>query len=157
MPQDVGRSLEVAFTCPLPSGIHARPASYLADCANRFVSEITLANRRSGSTANAKSVLAIIAADIRYEDECTLRVQGSDEQAALNAMRRFIEEELPICDEPVAEIAPNGSGRTLPRPLQHSAASYHFGVGVIRGIGEGKVVLVRGIALPQQLDHEKQG
>ena len=93
MPQDVDRSLEIAFTCPLPSGIHARPASYLADCANTFVSEITLTNRRSGVPANAKSVLAIIAADIRYEDECTLRVQGSDEQAALNAMRRFIEEQ----------------------------------------------------------------
>src|SRR5438874_524507 len=156
MPQDVDRSLEIAFTCPLPSGIHARPASYLADCANRFGSDITLTNRRSGVPANAKSVLAIIAADIRYEDECTLRVQGSDEQAALNAMRRFIEEELPICDEPVATIEPNGAGGTLPRSLQQSALHAHFGVGVIRGIGQGKVVLVRGIALPQQLDHEKQ-
>lgn len=156
MPQDVDRSLEIAFTCPLPSGIHARPASYLADCANRFVSEITLTNRRSGSTANAKSVLAIIAADVRYEDECSLRIQGSDEQAALNTMRRFVEEELPVCDEPAAEIATNGAGRTLPRFLQHSATHYHFGVGVVRGIAQGKIVLVRGISLPQQLGHEKQ-
>src|SRR5690348_11976203 len=111
MPQDVDRSLEIAFTCPLPSGIHARPASCLADYAKRFVSEMTLTNRRSGSAANAKSVLAIIATDIRHEDECTLRIQGTDEQAALNAMRRFIEEELPVCDEPAAEIATNGTGR----------------------------------------------
>ena len=65
MPQDVDRALEIAFTCPLPSGIHARPASYFADWANRFVSECSLINQRTGSIANVKSVLAIIAADIR--------------------------------------------------------------------------------------------
>src|SRR5262249_50019422 len=119
MPQDVDRALEIAFVCPLPSGIHARPASYLADCANRFVSEFLLINQRSGSTANAKSVLAIIATDIRHGDECRIRIHGADEDAAVGAMRRFIERDLPGCDEPAPEIVSNGVGRALPRSLQH--------------------------------------
>lgn len=156
MPQDVDRALEIAFTCPLPSGIHARPASYLADCANRFVSECFITNRRSGTSANAKSVLAIIAADIRHGDECCIQIRGVDEEAALSAMRRFIERDLPGCDQPVAEITTNGTGATLPRGLQRAAVSCHFGLGVSRGIGQGRVVVVGGISLPQELNREKQ-
>ncbi|RPJ72839.1 MAG: hypothetical protein EHM24_08790, partial [Acidobacteria bacterium] len=37
-----------AFTCPLPNGIHARPASALEEVARRFRSEVTLTNERSG-------------------------------------------------------------------------------------------------------------
>src|SRR5215475_1425130 len=156
MPQDVDRALEIAFICPLPSGIHARPASYLADCANRFVSDCSLTNERSGSKANVKSVLAIIAADIRHGDECRIRIHGIDEDAALGAMRRFIERDLPVCDEPAPEIVSNGAGGVLPRSLQHGAVNCHFGLGVSRGIGQGRVVIVGGISLPQELNREKQ-
>src|SRR5262245_28647740 len=154
MPQGVDRALEIAFTCPLPSGIHARPASYLADWANRFVSDCSVTNRRSGAVANAKSVLAILPADIRHGDECSMRIQGIDEEAALNAMRRFIERDLPQCDQPAVEVATNGTGTTLPRPLQQAAVKFHFGIGVSRGIGRGKLVPVRGIGLPQELSRE---
>jgi len=155
MPQDVDRALEIAFTCPLPSGIHARPASYLADCANRFVSEFSLTNQRTGLMANVKSVLAIIAADIRHGDECRIRIHGADEDAALGAMRRFIERDLPGCDEPVPEILSNGVGGVLPRSLQHAPVRCHFGLGVSRGIGQGRAVVVGGITLPQELNREK--
>ena len=124
MPQDVDRALEIAFICPLPSGIHARPASYLADVANRFASDCSLTNERSGSMANAKSVLAIIAADIRHGDECRIRIHGIDEDAALGAMRRFIERDLPVCDEPAPEIVSNGAGGVLPRRSMPSSPNF---------------------------------
>jgi phosphotransferase system HPr (HPr) family protein len=63
-------SLELTFVCPLSNGIHARPASALEEVARNFAAEISLVNERTGNSANAKSVLAIIGTDIRHRDPC---------------------------------------------------------------------------------------
>ncbi|HQL55712.1 MAG TPA: HPr family phosphocarrier protein, partial [Phycisphaerae bacterium] len=65
---------EYVFECPLPNGLHARPASQLADVASRFVAEITLTNERTGTSANAKSVLAMVATDVKRGDGCRVRI-----------------------------------------------------------------------------------
>ncbi len=57
-------AVEFTFECPLPSGLHARPASHLAEVARRFDVDCLLTNLRSGASADLKSVLAIIGADI---------------------------------------------------------------------------------------------
>lgn len=96
MTQKVGSSLEFAFTCSLSDGMHARPASHLAEAANDFVSESFLTNLRTGFVGNLKSVLAIISTDVRHGDRCTVQVRGTDEQAAHAALLRFVEQMLPI-------------------------------------------------------------
>ena len=53
------------FTCPLASGVHARPASALEHVARRFAADVSLTNDRTGQIANAKSVLGIVGLDIR--------------------------------------------------------------------------------------------
>src|SRR5258707_15468575 len=98
MMQSACMSLEFKFSCPLPHGLHARPASQMATLANGFLSDCTLINLRSGSTANLKSVLAIIATDIRLNYECSVLVNGADETIARSALQRFITHELPRCD-----------------------------------------------------------
>src|SRR5215831_2218041 len=92
-------SFEHDFTCPLPNGLHARPASQLAEAALAFECEITLTNLRSGAVANAKSVLALVAADIRNGDPCRLHTAGTGAAAALSSLRGFVEDVLPGCDE----------------------------------------------------------
>ena len=87
--------MQFEFSCPLASGLHARPASHLAEVANRFAARCTVTNLRNGLVANGKSVLGIIAADIRHGDRCTLHFSGIDEQAAQSALQRFVEEVLP--------------------------------------------------------------
>jgi fructose-specific PTS system IIA-like component len=133
---------EFAFECKLPNGLHARPASHLAEVANRFLSSASLTNLRNGATADIKSVLAAIAADVRPADPCVLRVEGPDQSGALNALRAFIADELPGCDEPLAEAAPAGSAAKLPRGLESSGTRYLCGLPASPGIAEGAAVIL---------------
>ena len=64
---------EFTFVCPLAAGLHARPASLLAELAGALNCEVSLTNLRTGVSANLKSTLGIIAADVRAGDEFHLR------------------------------------------------------------------------------------
>ena len=146
--------MQFVFSCPLSSGLHARPASHLAEVANQFASECTLTNLRNGLVANFKSVLDIIAADIRHGDRCALHVSGPDEHAAHAALRRFVEEVLPQCDVPLAGMAPSGRSNKTPRPLQAAKVTCIFGAPVSRGIGHGQVVILKRMTLPSNVGTE---
>ena len=148
MTQRAGTSLEFAFVCSLSDGLHARPASHLAEVANDFASECFLTNLRTGSVANLKSVLAIISTDVRQGDQCTVQVRGSDEHAAHAALFRFVEKVLPSCDVPLAGLSLTSVNGTLPRVLQGEEVKCCFGSPISSGIGQGKVVLLGGVALP---------
>lgn len=139
---------EFTFLCPLPNGFHARPASHLAALAGKFISDCTLLNRRNGRTADLKSVLSLIAADIGLKDECSVRVRGEDEQSACRALEEFIARELPAYDVPLPEISLNGANGALPRSLRSKGLENYCGVPVSRGIGYGNVVIIGGMAPP---------
>ena len=141
-------SMHFVFTCPLSSGLHARPASHLAEIANRFASECTLTNLRNGLAANCKSVLGIISADVRLGDPCSLHLSGPDADAAGAALQRFIEGDLPQCDVPIAGIAPSTRSNRPPRALQAANVTCIFGTPVSRGIGHGPVVILKRMTLP---------
>ena len=129
--------VEIPFEWPLTNGLHARPASHLAELVNRFASQCALINRRSGAEANARSVLSLIAADVRLGDPCGIRVIGSDEIAAGAALRQFVTRELPAIDEPLA--ATEALAPMLPRELRDLGLLWYPGTPVSRGIGWGKV------------------
>jgi multiphosphoryl transfer protein len=142
----VASAAEFEFECKLPNGLHARPASHLAEVANQFASACRLINLRNGAEADVKSVLAAIAADVRRGDACVLRVEGDDRAEALAALRSFISDELPAYDEPLAEAVPESSAPKLPRGLESSGARYLFGLPVSQGIGQGKAIVLGRIA-----------
>lgn len=149
MTQNSDTSLQFEFSCSLPSGLHARPASNLAEVANRFAADCTLTNLRNGLVAKGKSVLGIIAADIRHGDRSVLLVSGLDEHAAFAALRKFIQEDLPQCDVPLAGMEENSRSTTPPRTLQAANVTCIFGTPVSRGIGLGKVVVMKRMTLPE--------
>jgi fructose-specific PTS system IIA-like component len=139
--------LEYTFSCPLRNGVHARPASALEEVASCFGSDIVLTNRRTGSSANAKSILAIVAADIRHRDDCRIQVSGTDEQNALAALSKFLRDEFPRCDDSLtAKPSANGC-LTLPPMLQNAGATVSHGTPVVKGIGQGSVVQVGGLRI----------
>ena len=140
-------SMQFTFSCPLSSGLHARPASHLAEVANQFASECTLTNLRNGLVANCKSVLRIIAADIRHRDRCIIHSNGADASAAQAALHRFVEESLAHCDVPLAGEAPLHRGNRVPRSLQAANVTCIFGTPVSGGIGHGRVVVLKKITL----------
>ncbi len=151
MAQRSGTSLEFAFVCSLSDGLHARPASQLAEVAIAFASDCLLTNLRTGSVASLKSVLAILATDIRQGDRCIVQVRGNDEQAAQSALLRFAEQVLPTCDVPLAGLHATTASSALPRTLQTAGVKGCFGSPVSHGIGQGKVVPLSGMALPRDL------
>lgn len=64
-----------------PTGLHMRPAGILCREAMKFKSKITF--DYNGNNANAKSVLSVLGACIKYGDEITLHCDGVDETEAL--------------------------------------------------------------------------
>src|SRR5579862_802592 len=144
-------SCEFKFTCPLPHGFHARPASHVADMAKNFAARCTLSNSRSGATADLKSVLSIIAADIRMDDSCSVRVDGEDEKMASAALQRLIQHDLAVHDSTLPDLVPSKTRRELPRRLRLAGTRVRFGHPASRGIGKGSVVIVGGIELHPEL------
>ncbi len=66
------------------TGLHLRPAGILCHAAMLYKSHIELIHGEN--TANAKSVLSVLAAGVRSGDEIELTCEGEDEQEAMEAM-----------------------------------------------------------------------
>lgn len=75
-----------------PTGLHLRPAGNLCREAMKFKSKITF--EYGGNTANAKSVLSVLGACIKFGDEITLICNGEDEEEAISDLTNFIQEGL---------------------------------------------------------------
>lgn len=130
------------FCCRLANGLHARPASALEQQAARFTATVTLINLTKSRRASAKSVLALVGADVAPGDECQLVIEGEDEQQALLALRHFIENEFEHSDEPLAGGSASGE-QLLPVFLSRSRSRIWQGTGVSKGIAMAKAVYLR--------------
>ncbi len=75
-----------------PSGLHLRPAGLLCKEAMKFNSRITITTK--GMTANAKSVLSVLAACVKSGDTIEMVCEGSDEKEAMEALKNLIDEGL---------------------------------------------------------------
>jgi len=75
-----------------PTGLHLRPAGLLCQEAIKYDCNITF-NLKSTS-ANAKSVLSVLGACVKFGDELEFVCNGHDEQEALDALVALIESGL---------------------------------------------------------------
>lgn len=80
------------ITIKNPTGLHLRPAGILCKEAMNFKSVITFNYR--GGIANAKSVLSVLGACIKSGDEIELICEGEDEESALAALVKAINDGL---------------------------------------------------------------
>jgi fructose-specific PTS system IIA-like component len=140
---------EYTFTCSLPSGVHARPASAIEEVSRPFAADISILNERTGRAANAKSVLGIVGLDIRANDCCRVIVSGDDEHEAIVALERFFEQRFPACDEPLPEVAPTRADLRLPPVLRSAGAVVRAGTAVVPGIGRGRALRIGGFVIPE--------
>lgn len=73
-------------------GIHARPAGLLVKIASQYKSVITV---DSGTKkADAKKIMALMSTGVKNGTEVTCTVEGEDEEEAVEAVRKFFEENL---------------------------------------------------------------
>ena len=71
-----------------PSGLHLRPAGSLCKEALKYDSKINIIFK--DTTANAKSVLSVLATCVKYGDTVTITCEGRDEKEAMEALRNLI-------------------------------------------------------------------
>ncbi|MBM7661525.1 catabolite repression HPr-like protein [Bacillus mesophilus] len=76
----------------LKSGLQARPAAMFVQEANRFVSEIFL--EKDGKKVNAKSIMGLMSLAVGSGAEVVLSAVGNDEQAALEALEKFVNQTI---------------------------------------------------------------
>ncbi|NNE06854.1 MAG: HPr family phosphocarrier protein [Xanthomonadales bacterium] len=69
-------------------GLHARPATKLVECANRFDCEVRLSNGRR--TVDGKSIMALLTLAAAPGMEVLLETHGNDEQRALEELESLI-------------------------------------------------------------------
>ena len=74
-----------------PLGIHLRPATAMCDQAIKYKSKISF---NYGKTANAKSVISILASSVKCGQEIVLEADGEDEEEAINAVAQAFKESL---------------------------------------------------------------
>ncbi|HEX9625431.1 MAG TPA: HPr family phosphocarrier protein [Acidiferrobacterales bacterium] len=70
-------------------GMHARASAKFVSLASQFEAEITLG--RNGQHANGKSIMGIMMLAAAQGSELELRVDGKDEDRALQALRELVE------------------------------------------------------------------
>ena len=75
-----------------PTGLHLRPAGILCKEAMLFQSHITF--EFQGGVSNAKSVLSILGACVKFNDEFVLISEGADEEEALKHLVELVEDGL---------------------------------------------------------------
>lgn len=76
----------------IPLGLHLRPISVLCNRAIDFSSKITI--RIGDKEVNAKSVLGVLSACVKFGDEIELVCEGTDEKEALNTLSMMIQDGL---------------------------------------------------------------
>lgn len=73
----VSKSLRIANKM----GIHMRPANVFVTAMNEYSSAVEIIH--NGKTLDGKSIMSIMAAGIKYDDEVTIKCSGSDESEML--------------------------------------------------------------------------
>ncbi len=74
------------------SGLHARPASMLVRMASGFPCDVTL--KYQDSRINAKDIMQVMTAGIKYGADLVVVCEGREETEALRAMISVIENGL---------------------------------------------------------------
>lgn len=72
-------------------GLHARPAALFVQTANRFKCNIRVINTKNDHSANAKSILEVLALGADYGDEIIIQADGPDENEAIRELVDLLE------------------------------------------------------------------
>ena len=73
-------------------GLHARPATFFIQKANEFKSSIWV--EKEERRVNAKSLLGVLSLGIVGGTKIRIIVDGSDEEAAMNALVELVEKDF---------------------------------------------------------------
>ncbi|MBR1598729.1 MAG: HPr family phosphocarrier protein [Lachnospiraceae bacterium] len=81
---------EFNYTINDPNGIHARPAGVLVKEVKGFESAITV--WKGDASCDMKKLMKLMGMGIKQGDTITIKVEGPDEDAAAEAVKKAFEE-----------------------------------------------------------------
>ena len=83
---------EFTYTITDPEGIHARPAGAFVKEAAQFPCTVTIA--KDGKEVDAKRILGVMGLGVKCGQEIVLKTDGDQEEEAIAALGKFLEEKL---------------------------------------------------------------
>ncbi|WP_066058786.1 HPr family phosphocarrier protein [Robertmurraya korlensis] len=83
--------VEKQVVVKLKTGLQARPAALFVQEANRFSSDVFL--EKDGKKVNAKSIMGLMSLAISSGSSVNLIVNGTDEEAAFEALEKYVQKE----------------------------------------------------------------
>ena len=81
-----------SYTVKDELGIHARPAGMLVKEVKNFKSKVTL--EKDGKVIDAARLMAVMSMGVKRDQTVTITVEGTDEDAAYDALKSFFETNL---------------------------------------------------------------
>ncbi|MDE9718972.1 phosphoenolpyruvate--protein phosphotransferase [Citrobacter cronae] len=132
--------LTIQFLCPLPNGLHARPAWELKEQCSQWQSEVMFFNHRQNAKADAKSSLALIGTGTLFNDSCSLTITGQDEEQARRVLEEYIQQRF-IDSDSVQPGAAELAAHPLPRSLIRLNPDLLYGTVLAGGVGAGQLTL----------------
>lgn len=83
---------EFKYVITDPEGIHARPAGELVKAAKGF--ECSIKIEKDGKTGDCKKIFGLMGLGVKKGNEVVLTFDGADEEAAYEAVSKFMQENL---------------------------------------------------------------
>lgn len=83
---------EFTYTITDPEGIHARPAGELVKAVKGFTCGITIS--KDEKTVDCKRILGLMGLGVKKDQEVVLKFDGEDEEAAYEAISKFMQDNL---------------------------------------------------------------
>ena len=83
---------EFTYVITDPEGIHARPAGDLVKAAKGFSCAINMT--KDGKSCDCKKIFAVMGLGVKNGNEVTITFDGEDEEAACDAVSKFMQENL---------------------------------------------------------------
>jgi phosphocarrier protein FPr len=105
------------FSCPLVTGIHARPAAAIAQLAQKYDGDILIF--KNDKSANAKSIVSLLALGAQKNDLLIIEAESSQAQKAVTSIQKLITEELESDHAQTQTDSPKASSMmNVPTPIK---------------------------------------
>lgn len=142
---DLCEVAEISIPLKIANGLHARPAAVLANAAKNFPGSVSAT---CGTvTVNAKSVVAVMSLDARFNDIITLRLEGPNAEAAVDVFLDLLLSGLgdPVADKPASvvenmTIAARPTAPSTAQPFAPGDNAALTGRSAVGGVAVGKAV-----------------
>ena len=83
---------EFTYTIKDEQGIHARPAGELVKAAAAYPCKVTIS--KDGKEVDAKRIFGVMGLGVKCGQEIVLKTDGDQEEEAIAALSKFLEEKL---------------------------------------------------------------